>query len=279
MDYKTGNALSEFKAEIKTLKSVRNHHNVVQLYGFCTKKNSPLCIVTEYISGGSLKYFLEKNPITTFNEGLKFAIDAAAGMTHLHSEGIVHCDLASRNLLVAVNGPTYTVKVADLGLARGDLKFRDYARFEDDAPIPVRWAAPELLMKHTATTASDVWSFGVVLYEIFEMAKPYYAIQKNAILIEEVCKRGLRLDRPTRVPITDELYALMRKCFAKNPTDRPTFEFIFKELDKMNTERSLPDANNSAQSLQSSLLSYVSLSDSSMEMNEGEDSGDYQLTN
>lgn len=151
------------------------------------------------------------------------AAQIADGMAYLAAHKYVHRDLAARNCLVAHDR---TVKIGDFGLTR-DVLQSEYYRRNTEARLPVRWMAPEALSDNIYTTCSDVWSFGIVLWEIVTFsAYPYQGLSND-----EVVKRvtaGHTLSRPANCP--DLLFDIMLKCWKKNPNERPTFIEIIEIL-------------------------------------------------
>ena len=148
-------------------------------------------------------------------------------MEYIHFKGLLHRDLACRNLLVSKGPEGFTIKVADFGLTR---LVENY--YESEAKtIPVRWTAPEVIEFNKASRASDIWAFGIVMWEIFSRGAIPYAGWGNKKVLDQV-KTGYRLETPKEAP---EIYGeIMHSCWMKEPMDRPSFEYIvgkFKSLD------------------------------------------------
>jgi len=226
-------ALNNFLREAHNMKNLRPHPNVCDLLGVCTKPEFPVCIVTELLSEGSLVDLFNNGKIT-IDAGLAVTIakDIASGMSHLHKENILHCDLAARNLLVSLKGKDqYVVKVADFGLSH--ISESDNYNLKAEAKFPIRWSAPELMTRAQVSKASDVWSFGVVIWEIIEWEKPYHQIASNNEVMKQVCNEGLRLERPTRIEIADKLWEIMKSCWATEPKNRPSFQDLYKTLGEL----------------------------------------------
>jgi len=157
------------------------------------------------------------------------AKDIASGMSHIHKENIMHCDLAARNLLVSLKGKDqYVIKVADFGLSH--ISESDNYNLKAEAKFPIRWSAPEMMTRGQVSKASDVWSFGVVVWEILQFEKPYSEIASNSEVMKKVCNEGLRLARPTRIQIPDELWEIIQSCWQLDPKSRPTFEQLYQRL-------------------------------------------------
>jgi len=197
---------------------------LVQLYGVCTK-HRPIFIVTEYLKHGSLLSFLRKHETTlTGNYGmlLDTCIQVCKGMAYLERHNYIHRDLAARNCLV---GTENTVKVADFGLARYVLD--DEYTSSGGAKFPIKWAPPEVLHYTRFSSKSDVWAYGVLMWEVFTCGKMPYGRLKNAEVVERV-QRGIILERPPRCP--EKIYAVMQMCWAHNADDRPSFRGLKEEL-------------------------------------------------
>jgi len=213
--------VEEFKKEAGTLFTVI-HPNCVQFLGiYHDQTTSTFYIVLEYLSQGNCLQLLRKRQNLSVTELFQMAMSTAKGMAYLESQGIVHSDLACRNLLVSVVNGRYRLKVCDFGLSQSTT--------EDAAiqKLPVRWCAPELFGGGKTTTKSDVWAFGIVLYELFTLGSIPYKDLKNAEVLKSVSK-GSRLEKPESCP--EEVYALMLRCWSVNPAERPSFSEISKEL-------------------------------------------------
>eukprot|EP01118_Nematostelium_gracile_P006220 TRINITY_DN2006_c0_g1_i2.p1 TRINITY_DN2006_c0_g1~~TRINITY_DN2006_c0_g1_i2.p1 ORF type:complete len:570 (+),score=96.57 TRINITY_DN2006_c0_g1_i2:39-1748(+) len=210
----TDQAVADFYKEIQNLTKLRPHPNVCTFLGMCS---DPLCIVTELVVKGSLDELLADSH---FKLDLKLAIDmctnVATGLNHIHYENILHCDLAARNLLVTEQ---LTLKVADFGMSR--LTNSGVYEVGREKNFPVRWTSPETLTNRTFTKASDIWSLGIVMWEILERKYPYHRWDNQTVLTE-VLENHYRLPRPTTLLIPDKLWAMMLQCWAEDPYERPT---------------------------------------------------------
>ncbi|XP_056235032.1 vascular endothelial growth factor receptor 2 isoform X1 [Seriola aureovittata] len=153
-----------------------------------------------------------------------YSFQVAKGMEFLSSRKCIHRDLAARNILLSENN---VVKICDFGLARDVYKDPDYVR-KGDARLPLKWMAPETIFDRVYTTQSDVWSFGVLLWEIFSLgASPYPGV----CIDESFCRRlkeGTRMRPPEYA--TNEIYQTMLDCWLDRPTDRPTFAELVEHL-------------------------------------------------
>ncbi|PRP85977.1 hypothetical protein PROFUN_06099 [Planoprotostelium fungivorum] len=193
---------NQFKEEILLLQKL-NHPNVVRLLGVILLNDSTLNMVLEFAENGSLDVFLKKNRDNMATETLLFMVMDLSQ------------DLASRNLLLdgAMN-----VKISDFGLSKEDNIYNT-----SSTTIPYRWAAPEVIEDRTSTLQSDVWSFGVVVWEIFTGALVPYRALTNKEVSEQVPK-GLRLHEPEACP--PAMWEIVLDCWSMEPSKRPTFEAI-----------------------------------------------------
>ncbi|KAM4574533.1 vascular endothelial growth factor receptor 2 [Fundulus diaphanus] len=160
----------------------------------------------------------------TMEDLISYSFQVAKGMEFLSSRKCIHRDLAARNILLSENN---VVKICDFGLARDVYKDPDYVR-KGDARLPLKWMAPETIFDRVYTTQSDVWSFGVLLWEIFSLgASPYPGV----CIDESFCRRlkeGTRMRPPEYA--TSEIYQTMLDCWMDRPTDRPTFAELVEHL-------------------------------------------------
>eukprot|EP01114_Cavostelium_apophysatum_P004923 TRINITY_DN1539_c0_g1_i1.p1 TRINITY_DN1539_c0_g1~~TRINITY_DN1539_c0_g1_i1.p1 ORF type:complete len:227 (-),score=35.16 TRINITY_DN1539_c0_g1_i1:102-704(-) len=185
----------------------------------------------------------------------RLAVDAAAGMRYLEEKGVIHRDLALRNLLIGKGGP---LKVADFGLSRMASEGTYVVTNNKDIKVPVKWTAPEAIEHQQYSHASDAWSFGVMLWELFSYGQIPYNMMGNGEAMEAI-KGGYRLERPKDCP--PQIYRLMLRCWHINPKDRPTFAQIHSELRTLipsNTQDS--NAYSSPNSLGSGPTSMYNLS-------------------
>ncbi|XP_001868628.2 fibroblast growth factor receptor homolog 1 [Culex quinquefasciatus] len=226
--------------EMEVMKLIGKHFNIINLLGCCCK-DGPLFVIVEYAKHGNLKEFLRSHRLQTAvdspidgdrriltpKQQISFAFQIARGMEHLSSMQCIHRDLAARNVLVTEG---LIMKIADFGFAR-DIHDREYYRRKSDSKLPVRWMAPESLEERFYDTRSDVWSFGVVMWEIMTFGShPYPSIPAWDDLLEFL-KQGKRLEQPQHC--SDEVYALMNKCWEFKPGERPPFSEVVWGLDQL----------------------------------------------
>ena len=240
--------LSDFLEEAAIMKEMK-HPNLVQLLGVCTRE-PPFYIVTEFMSRGNLLDYLRNAERGDLPEVvvLYMATQIAAAMSYLERRNYIHryeeksdnqscfsmfdlssCrDLAARNCLV---GENHVVKVADFGLAR--LIRDDTYTAHPGAKFPIKWTAPEGLAYNRFTTKSDVWAFGILLWEIatFGMS-PYPGVDLSDVF--QLLETGYRMENPHECPAG--LYDLMTKCWEWLPSKRPTFPEIHSEVEKLYLE-------------------------------------------
>uniref|UniRef100_A0A8D0CAY1 Tyrosine-protein kinase n=1 Tax=Salvator merianae TaxID=96440 RepID=A0A8D0CAY1_SALMN len=195
-----------------------SHEKLVQLFGVCTKER-PILIVTEYLSRGCLLTCLrDSRQSFQATELLEMCKDVCEAMAYLESKQFLHRDLAARNCLVNEQG---VVKVSDFGLSRYVLD-DDYIS-SVGSKFPVRWSPPEVLLYSKFSSKSDVWAFGVLMWEIYTLGKMPYERFNNSETTEHVTK-GLRLYRPHLA--SERVYTIMYSCWHEKPEERPTFQVL-----------------------------------------------------
>ncbi|KAJ8725070.1 hypothetical protein PYW07_016028 [Mythimna separata] len=212
----------DFIDEAKVMTKLQ-HQNLVQLYGVCSK-HRPIYIVTEYMRHGSLFNYLRRTSPDQLGPAvlLDMCIQVCKGMAYLERHNYIHRDLAARNCLV---GDENVVKVADFGLARYVLD--DQYTSSGGTKFPIKWAPPEVLNYTRFSSKSDVWAFGVLMWEVFTCGKVPYGRMKNSEVADMV-QRGMLLEKPKGC--LNEIYNVMRMCWRRSPEERPSFRVLKEEL-------------------------------------------------
>lgn len=223
------------------------HPNIVKLLGVCAM-GKPMCLLFEYMGRGDLNEFLRScspsNYIVRSTEGggdlfrdiqlttsdlLKISQQVAGGMVYLSDRKFVHRDLATRNCLI---DDSMVVKIADFGLSQ-KMYLQDYYKGDEHDAIPVRWMPLESILYNKYTVESDVWAFGVCLWEIFSFAlQPYYGMTHEEVV--KFLKDGHMLQCPDNTQ--KSVYELMKLCWNRKPSARPSFRVIFQTLESIQAE-------------------------------------------
>ncbi|XP_069345146.1 inactive tyrosine-protein kinase 7 isoform X3 [Eulemur rufifrons] len=208
-----------------------NHANVVRLLGLC-REAEPHYMVLEYVDLGDLKQFLriskskdeklKSQPLST-KQKVALCTQVALGMEHLSNNRFVHKDLAARNCLVSAQRQ---VKVSALGLSK-DVYNSEYYHFRQ-AWVPLRWMSPEAILEGDFSTKSDVWAFGVLMWEVFTHGEMPHDGQADDEVLADLQAGKARLPQPEGCP--SKLYRLMQRCWALSPKDRPSFSEIANTL-------------------------------------------------
>ncbi|XP_028266657.1 protein-tyrosine kinase 6-like [Parambassis ranga] len=217
----------EFQREVQILKSLRHRH-LISLFAVCTA-SVPYYIITELMEKGSLLSFLRgsEGQLQNLASLVDMGAQVADGMSYLEEKNSIHRDLAARNVLV---GEDYICKVADFGLAR---VIKEPFYITEDKKIPYKWSAPEAISHGKFSNKSDVWSFGVLLYEIITYGGVPYPAFSNQEVYQQVTK-GYRMPVPSKCP--DFLYQIMLKCWSAEPADRPDFKSLKVQLESYELE-------------------------------------------
>uniref|UniRef100_A0A673KHA5 receptor protein-tyrosine kinase n=1 Tax=Sinocyclocheilus rhinocerous TaxID=307959 RepID=A0A673KHA5_9TELE len=204
-----------------------DHPNIIRLEGVVTKCK-PVMIITEYMENGSLDAFLRKNDGRfTVIQLVGILRGIASGMKYLSDMSYVHRDLAARNILVNSN---LVCKVSDFGMSRVLEEDPDAAYTTRGGKIPIRWTAPEAITYRKFTSASDVWSYGIVMWEVMSYGERPYWDMSNQDVIKAI-EEGYRLPPPMDCPVS--LHQLMLDCWQKERAERPKFSQIVNMLDKL----------------------------------------------
>ncbi|XP_018565011.1 fibroblast growth factor receptor homolog 1-like isoform X2 [Anoplophora glabripennis] len=240
----TDNEMMDLVSEMEMMKMIGKHINIINLLGCCTQ-GGPLYVVVEYAPYGNLRDFLRQHrPSSGYEQPLgektekktltqkdlvSFAYQVAKGMEYLASRRCIHRDLAARNVLVSDN---YILKIADFGLAR-DVHCNDYYRKTTDGRLPVKWMAPEALFHRVYTTQSDVWSYGILLWEIMTLGGTPYPSVPSVEKLFHLLRNGHRMEKPPCCSL--DIYMLMRECWSYQPNERPVFSELVEDLDRILT--------------------------------------------
>ncbi|XP_022107186.1 macrophage colony-stimulating factor 1 receptor-like isoform X2 [Acanthaster planci] len=225
--------------ELMSMKALTSHANIARLLGYCVDKD-PVYVIVENVAHGTLKELLTEyadqseqvydnlggaaNIPLTPRTLLSMAKDVAEGMAFLASNTCLHKDLESCNVFV---GEEMVCKLLDFGYAKDVAHLRKH-QHQNQGLVPLRWMALESVLDDVYTTKSDVWSFGILLWEMITLgARPYPAL--NAKKVVTKVKSGYRMPHPSHCHV--QLYQLMLECWAKNPEARPTFATVSETLE------------------------------------------------
>ncbi|XP_044250142.1 fibroblast growth factor receptor homolog 1 [Drosophila takahashii] len=242
----TDDDISSLVREMEVMKIIGRHINIINLLGCCSQ-SGPLYVIVEFAPHGNLKDFLFKNRpfgrdqdrdssqpppsppahVITEKDLIKFAHQIARGMDYLASRRCIHRDLAARNVLVSDD---YVLKIADFGLAR-DIQSTEYYRKNTNGRLPIKWMAPESLQEKFYDSKSDVWSYGILLWEIMTYGQQPYPTIMSAEELYAYLMSGQRMEKPAKCSMN--IYILMRQCWHFNADDRPPFTEIVEYMDKL----------------------------------------------
>ena len=234
-------SITDFFEEIELLKQLR-HDGIVRLLGVCTLEN-PILLVTEHIDyrnscgtehmkyGNLLTYLRRKGSVLIKSLLIDMGIQISLAMDYLQGKNCVLRNLQATNIVVCLS-QRYICKLSNFGFAKF-LSVNGYVRSTRQEEIPIKWTAPESLRTKRFTLKSDVWSFGIVLYELITCGiEPYCdeGLQEQEILLENL-NNGYRMLRPACCPV--KLYEIMRECWSKDADDRPTFCTLQQKLKRL----------------------------------------------
>ncbi|XP_027889375.1 tyrosine-protein kinase JAK2 [Xiphophorus couchianus] len=241
LQHSTAEHMRDFEREIEILKSLQ-HENIVKYKGVCySAGRRNLRLIMEYLPFGSLRDYLIKNMERIDHKKLvHYASQICKGMEYLSSKRYIHRDLATRNILVESE---LRVKIGDFGLTKVLPQDKEYYMVQEPGESPIFWYSPESLTESKFSVASDVWSFGVVLYELFTHS--YKNCSPPAVFMSmmgndkqgqlivyhliELLKSGSRLPQPLGCP--SEIYQIMEECWDNDPTLRPSFNELALRID------------------------------------------------
>ena len=224
--FKPGKLLSTAKLleEVKLMRKL-DHPKLLHVYGVCIKQE-PIYFVTELMKESLLDYLRGDGRALKLPQLIDIAAQVATGMAYLETQNYIHRNLAARNVLVGKNA---VYKVADYGL---DRVVNDIEDCEVSLPYkyayPIKWMAPEAVLYNRFFIKSDVWSFGILLYEIITYGRFPYPGMTDAQLLDQLIM-GYRMPRAMGCP--EKLYSIMLTCWKDKPEDRPTFESLQWQLD------------------------------------------------
>ncbi|XP_028814907.1 tyrosine-protein kinase Lyn-like isoform X2 [Denticeps clupeoides] len=220
-------SVEAFLQEAELMKSLQ-HERLVRLYAVVTK-TPPIFIITEFMANGSLLDFL-KSPAgrkQLLPKLLDFSAQIAEGMAYIEKKNFIHRDLRAANVLVS---ESLLCKIADFGLAR--IIEDDTYTAKEGAKFPIKWTAPEAINYGSFTIKSDMWSFGILLYEIVTYGRMPYPGMSNSEVMARV-QRGYRMPCPDNCP--PELYDTMKTCWLAAAEQRPTFDYLQSVLEDFTT--------------------------------------------
>uniref|UniRef100_A0A671YHP7 Mast/stem cell growth factor receptor Kit n=1 Tax=Sparus aurata TaxID=8175 RepID=A0A671YHP7_SPAAU len=244
-------------SELKVLTYLGNHVNIVNLLGACTV-GGPILVITEYCCYGDLLNFLRRKRESFLNSQvgdgyyrnvsnrtepisrvcmsldaedlLSFSYQVAKGMEYITSKNCIHRDLAARNILLTHGR---VAKICDFGLARDITTDASYV-LRGNARLPVKWMSPESIFDCVYTFESDVWSYGILLWEIFSLGNsPYPGMQVGSAFYRMI-QEGHRMSRPEFAPI--EMYDMMLSCWSHDPLKRPSFRKLVERTELLLSE-------------------------------------------
>ncbi|GMR33795.1 hypothetical protein PMAYCL1PPCAC_03990, partial [Pristionchus mayeri] len=223
-------------SEIDLMMRIGFHERLVNMLA-CVTVNEPILLICEYCENGDLLEFMrqrrafmidrpdenDESEIITGKKQLMFATQIAYGLEYFSSKGFIHRDIAARNIMV---DSQESCKIGDFGLARSIGEDNETYQAQG-GKLPLKWMSPEAIYNYSFSTATDVWSFGILLYEIVTLGGTPYAGWPAVELLTRL-KRGERMDRPDNC--SDNLYDVMLKCWSEKPSERPTSTELRKEL-------------------------------------------------
>jgi predicted Ser/Thr protein kinase len=217
----------DFFGEAELMMKLKGHPNITQLLGIC---GDPVCLITEFVDNGSLKKLLFSECPLDMSLQIRIARDIAAGMLYLHNEGVIHRDLAARNILLDLK---MRAKVSDFGMSRVLIDQADGNKTATDVG-PIRWMAPEAMRQRLYNKKTDIWSYGVVLYEILTRKLPYHDTDlihiATSVSLGELSLIPDIEKEEEKYPVV--LVKILKMCLQRDPQDRPLFEDVIDVFDE-----------------------------------------------
>ena len=220
-------AIQDFLAKAQIMKTLQ-HEKLIQLYAVCTK-GEPVYALTEPMKNGNLLDYLQKSNgrCLTVPQLIDMAIQIASGMAYLEEQHYIHMDLAAQNIYV---GEENVVKIVHFGATHVTANDDYIYNAKEGTKYPMKWTAPEGFLFSKFSIKSDVWSYGIVLYELITHGGRPYPDMTNDQAFAKV-KEGYRMPPPPGCP--DSLYQIMMDCWKQDPKERPTFKFLMTHLERV----------------------------------------------